>query len=471
MAEVPEEAIQPELSLGVIVWHPAAPRQRPLPSVYAEAELEALAPTALTKKEEECISRYFTSDKVHEVELSVKQTDEWEQVKDDLIFVEFAPSCEVVPIHQVIANRDRPDIGDEYSEQDGQAARYASVEPTTEIQREPSVQPAGGRQDTSIRRIQASRERSMHANEAAEQTDDDQEMDMSMDEDSRAPSRAQSRAPSRAPSAAPAHVQGLFDGLEQALDASNYPAGSRRQSVAGNAQGMGRSRSRHGSRPPSRQGSRPRGRQSSQAPQGKPIIPPPKDNTQENILASLGVEGSPRMVYATPGPAYGPSITNGQQSGTNSRYVGTTPCFHDSITNAVSHGSVGAMTPNNYNDRPNTYQPIQYGPNSLVPPPPPPQHARSPSYDPWQVLDAGRSNGRGGDSPRSNASRGTATGSDFAPIMEEDNEATPKAKPTLKRPFEDSESDVDKTKRHDDETPKARRTGKKPHAYAGGAYG
>lgn len=35
-------------------------------------------------------------------------------------------------------------------------------------------------------------------------------------------------------------------------------------------------------------------------------LPPVRDQSQEDILAALGVTGSPKMVYQTPGPAFGP---------------------------------------------------------------------------------------------------------------------------------------------------------------------
>lgn len=50
-------------------------------------------------------------------------------------------------------------------------------------------------------------------------------------------------------------------------------------------------------------------------------LPPIRDKGQEDILAALGVTGSPKLVYETPGPAFGPrpSSAAGSACGQNSR--------------------------------------------------------------------------------------------------------------------------------------------------------
>jgi hypothetical protein len=86
---------------------------------------------------------------------------------------------------------------------------------------------------------------------------------------------------------------------------------------------------RRGSRPPSRTGSRTGHRDNSQGPNHRPssaasnhsrassvtsrystqrpkALEPIRDQAQDDVLAKLGVTGSPRLVYETPGPAFGP---------------------------------------------------------------------------------------------------------------------------------------------------------------------
>ncbi|KAJ9627687.1 hypothetical protein H2203_002899 [Taxawa tesnikishii (nom. ined.)] len=397
------EGPQPELALPMITWHPANPTKRPLPSTFAEAELEALAESKPREHEDECISEYFTGDKRYSYELSIKQTDEWQFIKDDLIFVEFAAHCEVVPLEQIIANRDRPDPSASYSEQGRAYSR--------------------GRVYNSNTRANEAVQQSVEEDQVS-QSDGDQAMDMSADESSRPPSRAVSRI-------GQAHV---LDNLEAALSNSNYDARSRQSSVASNVSHY------------SRGGTRYQGRSRHQRPP-KPVAPP-KDVNQESVLAALGVEGSPKVVYATPGPAFGPPS-------------GTAP--------PSRAGSVSAPSPyNNY-----SHDRMLYGPGVAPPPPPPMEPERSPSYDPWQTFGIGRRN-HGGGSPRSETSQHTQAASDFRPedrfhptIPEEDNDATPRAKqPGLlhsnssrKRAYEEgSESEPRRRQNVDDVTPKARKT-------------
>ncbi|KAF2860741.1 hypothetical protein K470DRAFT_276638 [Piedraia hortae CBS 480.64] len=83
----PEE-IDPRFSLGLITWHAPMPTRFPLPATYQEADLEALAQRN-HKRELDSISEYFTSDKLHEVGLNVRQTERWKEVCHDGIYKEF----------------------------------------------------------------------------------------------------------------------------------------------------------------------------------------------------------------------------------------------------------------------------------------------------------------------------------------------------------------------------------------------
>ncbi|KAL6710020.1 hypothetical protein ACN47E_009811 [Coniothyrium glycines] len=106
------EPVDPALSLGVIIWHPAKQMTRALPSTFAEAEEQALKPVPEGFENGDSVSTYFTADNSHEAFLDVRQTDDWELVRGDPIFVEFNDEemeQNMVPIEDCIAQRDRPD--------------------------------------------------------------------------------------------------------------------------------------------------------------------------------------------------------------------------------------------------------------------------------------------------------------------------------------------------------------------------
>ncbi|KAI8942557.1 hypothetical protein NX059_000617 [Plenodomus lindquistii] len=106
------EPVDPALSLGVIIWHPAKQMTRALPSTFEEAENQALdeAPEGLGNGDS--VSMYFTAENSHEAFLDVRQTDDWETIQDDPVFVEFSDEemqNNVVSIEDCIAQRDRSD--------------------------------------------------------------------------------------------------------------------------------------------------------------------------------------------------------------------------------------------------------------------------------------------------------------------------------------------------------------------------
>jgi hypothetical protein len=186
-----------------------------------------------------------------------------------------------------------------------------------------------------------------------------------------------------------------------------------------------------------------RSRQGSQQPKAKPP-PLPKDSAQENILALLGVEGSPKMVYPTPPPALGLPVPP------SNRYAQKVKFEH---APELTHHSKGITPPGGF--APNN-QRFAYGPQ--FPPPPPPRESRSPSFDPWRGHDPA--------SPKSTTSQHTAAGSDFhGDDVMVDLDATPKAKaPSApeksgsgrKRTYEEVAA-AEGRRRQDDDTPRARR--------------
>jgi hypothetical protein len=116
------EPVDPALSLGVIVWHPAKQVTRALPSTFAEAEEDALRPTPERLDNGDSVSMYFTAENSHEAFLNVRQTDEWETIKDDPVFVVFTDEemqNNLVSLEECIAQRDRPDEFQEDAQHDG----------------------------------------------------------------------------------------------------------------------------------------------------------------------------------------------------------------------------------------------------------------------------------------------------------------------------------------------------------------
>lgn len=106
------EAVDPALSLGVIIWHPAKQVTRALPSTFEEAEEQALRPPPEGLGNGDSVSVYFMAENSHEAFLDVRQTDEWEKIKDDPIFVVFTDETmqqNLVSLEDCIAQRDRPD--------------------------------------------------------------------------------------------------------------------------------------------------------------------------------------------------------------------------------------------------------------------------------------------------------------------------------------------------------------------------
>ncbi|KAF2129595.1 hypothetical protein P153DRAFT_22300 [Dothidotthia symphoricarpi CBS 119687] len=106
------EPVDPNLSLGVIIWHPAKQVTRALPSTFADAEEQAMSPTPETLDNAESVSVYFTAENSHEAFLNVRQTDDWERVQNDPVFVVFTDDemrHNLVALEDCIAQRDRPD--------------------------------------------------------------------------------------------------------------------------------------------------------------------------------------------------------------------------------------------------------------------------------------------------------------------------------------------------------------------------
>jgi hypothetical protein len=414
-AGVPAEEVVPELSLGIITWHPAIPTSKPLPSVYDEVEPKWTESAKATEGTHISVtSEFFPDDMSVDIRLSVRDTDEWQKVKDDLIFVEFGKTAATVPLLTVIANRDRPD-------------------PVIE-QVEPAMQHIGSVSEVA----HPSPVQQSVAGAEDDQSDGDQAMDMSDDEDEPVKPVIQPvikplAHPLPRPVAQPApqvKQVTILDTLELALG----PKSPRKDDRQPPRASMRYSRSRSPEK---------RSRQGSQQPKAKPAVLP-KDSAQENILAALGVEGSPKMVYPTPPPALGLPVPPGNRYAPQIKLEDAPNLTYHSKRNTPP----GGFAP--------TTQRFAYGPQ--FPPPPPPRESRSPSFDPWRAHDPA--------SPKSTTSQHTATGSDFhGDEVMVDMDATPKAKAPAapeksgsgrKRTYEEVAA-AEGRRRQDDDTPRARR--------------
>ncbi|KAK4494298.1 hypothetical protein PRZ48_014596 [Zasmidium cellare] len=235
----PEE-INAELSLGLIEWKAPLPTKRALPATFGEAELEALAPRPPLPTDAESISEFFSGAKRDEAFLSVRQTDSWQEIKDSLIFREFAAVCsEVITLAELLEKyRCR------YDPKWAKADHFSARSVTPDLVREPT--PADQR--SAMQGVE--REASVGA------------------------SRERSEPPN-----------GILDDLEQALRPASRGSVHQHRHSRNNSVS-----SQNLTRP-------------------KPL-PAVRDKSQEDVLAALGVTGSPKMVYQTPGPAFGPPPTS-----------------------------------------------------------------------------------------------------------------------------------------------------------------
>lgn len=267
--EYPEE-INEHLSLGEIVSLSALPTPRPLASTFKEAELEVLAPRPQISRSDSSISDYFTGDKAEEQLNTVRLSDTWAEIKDDLIFKEFLQlGYETIKLDMMTSKyRNRVDTKWDRSDSSASVSHLAraSIETTTSA-------------DMGHRRGSRPPTRTGSRNSHREHNDPLQHLEQALMDGG----RRNSQAPTHRPSSA----------------ASNH---SRASSVSS--------------------------RYSNQRPKA---LEPIRDQAQDDVLARLGVTGSPTLVYETPGPAFGPpaSARSSRQSSVASvhdnPYATTTP--------------------------------------------------------------------------------------------------------------------------------------------------
>ena len=93
-AKYPDE-IASEFSIGTILWKQPLATKHALPSTFQQAELEANDPRPPHAENEESVSEYFVRSRRHKALLSVRQTECWNEAKNDLIFKEFPTTAPV----------------------------------------------------------------------------------------------------------------------------------------------------------------------------------------------------------------------------------------------------------------------------------------------------------------------------------------------------------------------------------------
>lgn len=87
------DAIQPEFSLGIIVYYPARSIKTCLPSTFEEGQAQ-MHDAIPRDGEVQSVSRYFNQAQSANFSLHVRETEGWQHVKDDIIFHVFAPTAE-----------------------------------------------------------------------------------------------------------------------------------------------------------------------------------------------------------------------------------------------------------------------------------------------------------------------------------------------------------------------------------------
>ncbi len=357
------EDIDPNLSLGYLTWYPALPTKRPLPATFNDAEVEAIAPRRPLATDDEAISDHFICSRRHEALLSVRQTEGWDELKNDINFRDF-PSTNGTILS-------KSEILDKYK--DRHNADWEEREPT------PTPEPEDYESDTGRNGASTADEVNGYG-------------------DSNGTS-------SREGESDPADMLG---DLEKALNQPGLPKhpGQHARMTSNDSSNV-------------RNSTHPR------------ALLPVRDAAQDDILAALGVTGSPKIVYETPGPAIGPPPPQRERS--------------------LSRPARQASTPGVYDRR--RPPPPPPGP----PPGPPPQRRRSSWNDPWAERGNNPSFGR----RSSNSSQHTAAGSDFN--EEDPDKKTPRANTNTlqgrKRSHEESRGSSLSgiMERDEDTTPKPRR--------------
>lgn len=283
------EQIDASLSLGIIEYKAPLPSRSALPCTFKEAELEALAPRAVPATHREGVSALCVDE---EALLSVRQTDAWPDLKGSIIFKEFPKTCnKLISLSDLLA-RNKEQFDAEW------AAGPRSPTPALTQASTPA------RPESRASGHNRIMEHDQHEGFVWRSTERPEEFGGQLnalddfDAALRANRRYASAGHSRAGSVA--HYRAGSINQVRAGSITHSRAGSVAHSRAGSV-----THTRHGSvQPHSR-------RQSSTTNIVRPkVLPAIHDPVQDGILAALGVSGSPKTVYQTPGPAFGPVPTS-----------------------------------------------------------------------------------------------------------------------------------------------------------------
>lgn len=271
------EQVDPSLSLGSIVWKAPVPGQAALPATFGEAELEAIAPGLATKTNGTSLSSLCDGE---EPLLSVRQTEAWFELKHSLIFKEFPAVC-----HKLIS---LSELLTEYRQRFDAEWAAGPRSPTPGLTREPTPVRTDSRASSCNRRMGTyHQDNSVRAStEKADAFDNQLDVLDQLEAALRTSSNNGPVSHSRAGSVVHSRAGSVVH--SRAGSVAHSRAGSVSHSRAGSVN------SHHRRQPSTTKFTRPK------------VLQAVRDPAQEDILAALGVSGSPKSVYQTPGPAFGP---------------------------------------------------------------------------------------------------------------------------------------------------------------------
>ncbi|KAL2006221.1 hypothetical protein VTN00DRAFT_9875 [Thermoascus crustaceus] len=90
---------------GQIVWRPANPVARPLPSTFTAREEVVSLPPLGSLQPGMSVSKYILDKGPEEFECHIRDTEEWPFVMDDPVFLEIATDCELISIEELVSRR------------------------------------------------------------------------------------------------------------------------------------------------------------------------------------------------------------------------------------------------------------------------------------------------------------------------------------------------------------------------------
>lgn len=120
-ASIVDTDIDPNLSLGIITWHPPRPTTTALAPTFDLAQQDLVTPPP-PRKPEDSTSRLHAPDQRYHVNNSVRSSPDWTAVKDDIIFRMFQPGAVFVRLQTDFTERGRPLPDPDQSHHEGEAS-------------------------------------------------------------------------------------------------------------------------------------------------------------------------------------------------------------------------------------------------------------------------------------------------------------------------------------------------------------